>query len=440
VLDTHHAIKEQTNILSRPEPNLLSIIQENLSTQYNIENTIMNEVTSRDTPSTALTSLKLDLPSKPATLFVTDISSAIKKRLKMIRAIASDVDGTLLSNDHSLSAITMSAIVRAVAVARQNRQRQAQTDSDGTQSFNTLPWESQSKLEYFFPATGKTRTGAFQSLGLDVQDLLSDEPGVFSQGLLCVDNKGSIIYQDCLTVSQVTIMEEFALDHNITLLAYSGEHIFALMSTADPQLVDDVHQKWGEPAPVLVPFFSTNDVDNDHDGKDHDRVDSADNLSHINKMLVMHRDATYISTVIRPALENLASNCCSRPLSSSSSSSSCSSSSASLTSSSLTMHNRPTVTSAVPTMVEWLPPGCGKHVGVRALCQHLQIIPEIELLAIGDAENDIEMLRMAAVGVAMGNAPESVKDAADVVLSLTNNDGGAGLAIELLGLGDIFYD
>jgi len=92
-----------------------------------------------------------------------------------------------------------------------------------------------------------------------------------------------------------------------------------------------------------------------------------------------------------------------------------------------------TVTRAVPTMLELLPPGCSKAAGVRKLCYQLGIDPRTELLAIGDAENDVEMLQMAAIGVAVGNAVQLAKDAADVVLEETNDEGGAGLAMELFG-------
>jgi len=47
--------------------------------------------------------------------------------------------------------------------------------------------------------------------------------------------------------------------------------------------------------------------------------------------------------------------------------------------------------------------GASKGDGVSWLLQHLGRSPA-GLLALGDGENDIEMLQLAAVGVAMGNA------------------------------------
>jgi hydroxymethylpyrimidine pyrophosphatase-like HAD family hydrolase len=46
-------------------------------------------------------------------------------------------------------------------------------------------------------------------------------------------------------------------------------------------------------------------------------------------------------------------------------------------------------------------------------------------MALGDAENDIEMLQLAGIGVAVGNASQILKDAADVVVADHNSDGVA---------------
>jgi hydroxymethylpyrimidine pyrophosphatase-like HAD family hydrolase len=44
-------------------------------------------------------------------------------------------------------------------------------------------------------------------------------------------------------------------------------------------------------------------------------------------------------------------------------------------------------------------------------------------VAVGDQRNDLEMLRWAARGVAMGQAPDEVKQAADEVTSDVDDDG-----------------
>ena len=55
-------------------------------------------------------------------------------------------------------------------------------------------------------------------------------------------------------------------------------------------------------------------------------------------------------------------------------------------------------------------------------------IPREETMAFGDGENDISMLKAAGIGVAMGNASDQVKGAADEV-TLTNDRDGVAAAI-----------
>ena len=63
-----------------------------------------------------------------------------------------------------------------------------------------------------------------------------------------------------------------------------------------------------------------------------------------------------------------------------------------------------------------------KARGMEAICQHFGIRQE-ETLAFGDGANDIEMLEWAGIGVAMGNADESVKKHADRVTTDVDHEG-----------------
>ena len=73
-------------------------------------------------------------------------------------------------------------------------------------------------------------------------------------------------------------------------------------------------------------------------------------------------------------------------------------------------------------------PDARKGVALEALCKLLQI-PLENTMALGDSGNDESMLKMAGLGVAMGNAPDFIKGVADVVTETNEND-GAALAIE----------
>src|SRR5712691_2779474 len=72
--------------------------------------------------------------------------------------------------------------------------------------------------------------------------------------------------------------------------------------------------------------------------------------------------------------------------------------------------------------------GCSKASGTAALAQSLHI-PLQEVMALGDNNNDVEMLRSVGWGVAMGQAPHNVKAAANVVTA-NNWEDGAAQAIE----------
>lgn len=64
----------------------------------------------------------------------------------------------------------------------------------------------------------------------------------------------------------------------------------------------------------------------------------------------------------------------------------------------------------------------GKDHGIRRILEVHGFTRE-ESIAFGDSDNDLEMLEFAGIGVAMGNAAESVKEVADYVTSHIDEDG-----------------
>ena len=56
-------------------------------------------------------------------------------------------------------------------------------------------------------------------------------------------------------------------------------------------------------------------------------------------------------------------------------------------------------------------------------------IPMNETLAIGDSENDLDILRAVGTGIAMGNAPADIKRYADEV-TLSNDEDGVAVVLE----------
>ena len=74
--------------------------------------------------------------------------------------------------------------------------------------------------------------------------------------------------------------------------------------------------------------------------------------------------------------------------------------------------------------LECTAPGIGKDSGLAFLCRFLGTTPD-HALAAGDSDNDLSMLKAAGLGVAMGNAPEAIRAAADYVTADNNHDGVA---------------
>ena len=76
-------------------------------------------------------------------------------------------------------------------------------------------------------------------------------------------------------------------------------------------------------------------------------------------------------------------------------------------------------------------PGVSKANGLKALCNHLGIELS-ECIAVGDAENDEEMISVAGLKVAMGNAQNRIKRIADVVCADCEHDGVAEIIEQYL--------
>ena len=87
-----------------------------------------------------------------------------------------------------------------------------------------------------------------------------------------------------------------------------------------------------------------------------------------------------------------------------------------------------------PDLIQIMHPGINKGTALKAVADHYAV-PLAQVMAIGDAPNDIPMLEAAAVRVAMDNAPAEVKSVADWVAP-SNNDHGVHSALVRYGLCD----
>lgn len=287
-----------------------------------------------------------------------------KQSVNQITAIASDVDGTLLTSRQTMHPRTKRAIQRAMESVQNSG--------------------STSKIRHFFPATGKSPEGAMGSLGKEVADLLQNSPGVFLQGLYCLDGKGNILFEKKLPAEALAAAESLAIDNQISMVSYDGSNLFTTEMT---DIVLELTDLYGEPRASCLPSLTQHEPG-------------------MHKLLYMDYNVERLAREIRPQLEAVAEKygAC--------------------------------VTQAMPTMLELLPAGCSKAMGVQKVCEFLGIDAQTQLLAIGDAENDGGMLQMAAIGVAVGNACPAAQEASDFLLEESNDEGGAGVAMEVFGFGD----
>ncbi len=88
---------------------------------------------------------------------------------------------------------------------------------------------------------------------------------------------------------------------------------------------------------------------------------------------------------------------------------------------------------SAPWFYEGMPKGTSKEGSLAKVCEKLSIDPS-EVMAFGDAQNDIGMIRFAGCGVAMGNACEELKAVADEITLSNNEDGIAHTLARHFGL------
>jgi Cof subfamily protein (haloacid dehalogenase superfamily) len=83
-----------------------------------------------------------------------------------------------------------------------------------------------------------------------------------------------------------------------------------------------------------------------------------------------------------------------------------------------------TIVRSAPFFLEFLDKSVNKGTGVSAIAKKLNIKQE-EVICIGDAGNDIHMIKYAGLGVAMGNAFPEVKKSANYITYTNEKDGVA---------------
>ncbi|KAI3468172.1 hypothetical protein Pfo_024835 [Paulownia fortunei] len=229
-------------------------------------------------------------------------------------------------------------------------------------------------------ATGKTRPAVmniFKMVNLAGKDGIISEfsPGVFVQGLLVYGRQGREIFRRNLDPSVCREALLYSLKHNIPIIAFSEDRCLTLF---EHPLVDSLHTVYHEPKAEIIPS-----------------VEQLLAGIEIQKLIFLDSSEGVAGT-LRPYWAEAT-------------------------------EDRASVVQAVPDMLEIVPPGTSKGSGVRILLDHLGVAPN-EVMAIGDGENDVEMLELASLGVALSNGSEKAKAVANVI-GISNDEDGVADAI-----------
>ncbi|XP_031275163.1 endoribonuclease YBEY, chloroplastic-like isoform X1 [Pistacia vera] len=229
-------------------------------------------------------------------------------------------------------------------------------------------------------ATGKARPAvinALKKVDLAGRDGVISEfsPGVFLQGLLVYGRQGREIFRRNLDPDVCREACQYSWEHKIPVIAFSEGRCLTLF---DHPLVDALHTIYHEAKAEVMPSI-------EH------LLAAAD----IQKVILLDT-AEGVSTTIRPYWSEAT-------------------------------RGRANVVQAVPDMLEIVPAGTSKGSGVRMLLDHLGISAK-EIMAIGDGENDTEMLELASLGVALSNGSEKTKAVANVI-GVSNDEDGVADAI-----------
>ncbi len=226
-------------------------------------------------------------------------------------------------------------------------------------------------------ATGKARPSALlacEKSGLG--HLFSPaSPGIFIQGLLVHGPGGGVLSQSYLPKEVVREAFLYAERAQVACCGFLGDTNVTLR--AHPRL-DELHERYFEPASYVAESLEEVLAQN------------------VYKILFYGDDVSVINGSVKPYWEaNLPAGA--------------------------------KITRAIPEMLELVPEGTSKATGLQELLREYGVRPE-EMMAVGDGDNDLEMLQLAGLGVAVANATSGLKQVADATVS-SNDDNGAAEAL-----------
>ena len=225
-------------------------------------------------------------------------------------------------------------------------------------------------------------------------------PGIFLQGLAVYDMHGHLMPGRTLDMGLVFDAFLYSIENNIPLVGFCGD---TTITMRDHPLIQELHEKYSEPKARVM-----------------DGIDDLLTVPAVYKLLFLDASPEYVQNTLRPIWEEK-----------------------------LTQKDADVV-QAIDYMLEIVPSGVNKAQGLSRLLDEMNAKPDDndfemnsgdaendivrdeitlnDVMAIGDGENDIAMLKSVGIGVAMGNATSSVKAVADFIVG-DNDNGGVAEAI-----------
>ena len=223
-------------------------------------------------------------------------------------------------------------------------------------------------------ATGRT----YRAMHHRVHDIGIDMPIICTNGA-CIRNSEKIFYMNPMEIGDVAQAIAFCKAHGAEYFIFAGDQIFRNQDTPLRDLYEKWHVEEYEKAgnPILKTF--TTDAEMLEDAKD--------------KALQL--------LIVQPDLEKLL-----------------------LLQAELRRRVNLHIVHSEPHMLDAIHLGVTKGAALKHLAEQMGIARE-EIMAIGDGENDKDMIAFAGLGVAMGNAFDEVKEAADFITKDHDHEGVA---------------
>jgi Cof subfamily protein (haloacid dehalogenase superfamily) len=217
-------------------------------------------------------------------------------------------------------------------------------------------------------ATGKTYHAVqpfYQMLGITT-------PGVFVQGTCVYNPDGTIRHQQSLPIPVLRRLIPFVEGQGFAVIAYSGSRLLVKAKDSRLDFITDYHEPKPEVVGSLTNLLGTVTM---------------------NKLVIIGNNAKATKGMywqVDKMMDGL-------------------------------VH---ATYAGITTQFEVLPLGVSKGKAVIATAKELGISAD-RVMTMGDADNDLEMLNFGSVTVAMGNAPDRVKNVAKYVTGSNDHDGAA---------------